>query len=68
MRHIRLTVDAILTGECKKAAKILTSFVDPRQSFGPDKVIPPEILANAKVRKPIIPTLRTSMANRPFPF
>jgi hypothetical protein len=31
-------------------AKILTSFVDPRQSFGPDKVIPPEILANAKVR------------------
>ncbi|KAJ5347284.1 uncharacterized protein N7506_000537 [Penicillium brevicompactum] len=34
--------------ECKKAAKILTSFVDPKQSFGPDKVIPPEILAGAK--------------------
>ncbi|KAJ5189363.1 hypothetical protein N7491_005697 [Penicillium cf. griseofulvum] len=37
-----------MASECKKAAKILTSFVDPRQSFGPDKVIPPEILANAK--------------------
>ncbi|CAG8011219.1 unnamed protein product [Penicillium salamii] len=34
--------------ECKKAAKILTSFVDPKQAFGPDKVIPPEILAGAK--------------------
>ncbi|KAJ5956047.1 hypothetical protein N7501_010326 [Penicillium viridicatum] len=39
---------ASMSSECKKAAKILTSFVDPRQSFGPDKVIPPEILANAK--------------------
>lgn len=37
-------------GECKKTGKILASFVDPRQSFGPDKIIPPEILANAKVR------------------
>ncbi|KAJ5755693.1 hypothetical protein N7533_005236 [Penicillium manginii] len=37
-----------LSSECKKAAKILTSFVDPKQAFGPDKVIPPEILANAK--------------------
>ncbi|KAJ5168781.1 SH3 domain-containing protein [Penicillium canariense] len=37
-----------LSSECKKAAKILTSFVDPRQAFGPDKIIPPEILANAK--------------------
>jgi hypothetical protein len=27
----------------------LASFVDPRQSFGPDKIIPPSILANAKV-------------------
>jgi lipid-binding SYLF domain-containing protein len=24
------------------------SFVDPRQSFGPDKVIPPTVLSNAK--------------------
>ncbi|KAJ5634519.1 hypothetical protein N7528_002361 [Penicillium herquei] len=37
-----------LSSECKKAAKILTSFVDPKQAFGPDKVIPPEILAGAK--------------------
>ncbi|KAJ5646686.1 hypothetical protein N7490_003058 [Penicillium lividum] len=37
-----------LSSECKKAAKILTSFVDPKQAFGPEKVIPPEILANAK--------------------
>ncbi|KAL8819256.1 MAG: hypothetical protein Q9191_007772, partial [Dirinaria sp. TL-2023a] len=34
--------------ECKKAGKILASFVDPRQAFGPDKIIPPQILANAK--------------------
>lgn len=27
----------------------MAAFVDPRQAFGPDKVIPPEILANAKV-------------------
>jgi SH3 domain-containing YSC84-like protein 1 len=26
----------------------LASFVDPRQAFGPDKIIPPHILANAK--------------------
>jgi hypothetical protein len=39
----------IPAGECKKAGKILASFVDPRQSFGPDKVIPPQILSNAKV-------------------
>lgn len=30
-------------------ALVLTiSFVDPRQSFGPDKVIPPSVLSNAK--------------------
>ena len=29
--------------------EILASFVDPRQAFGPDKIIPPQILANAKV-------------------
>ncbi|KAI4244952.1 MAG: hypothetical protein LQ352_006674 [Teloschistes flavicans] len=28
--------------------KVLASFVDPRQAFGPDKVIPPNVLANAK--------------------
>ncbi|KAK2745142.1 hypothetical protein FQN57_004049 [Myotisia sp. PD_48] len=37
-----------LASECRKAGKILTSFVDPRQSFGPDKIIPPQILAKAK--------------------
>ncbi|KAH0841563.1 hypothetical protein AYO21_01199 [Fonsecaea monophora] len=37
-----------MRSECKKAGKILASFVDPRQSFGPDKVIPPSILASAK--------------------
>ncbi|KAL2862657.1 uncharacterized protein BJX67DRAFT_365972 [Aspergillus lucknowensis] len=39
---------ASLSSECRKAGKILASFVDPRQAFGPDKVIPPEILAGAK--------------------
>ena len=37
-----------MRNECKKAGKILASFVDPRQAFGPDKIIPPQILANAK--------------------
>lgn len=41
---------SFILGECKKAGKILASFVDPRQAFGPDKIIPPEILAGAKVR------------------
>lgn len=36
------------TAECKKCGKILTSFVNPRQAFGPDKVIPPSVLAQAK--------------------
>ncbi|KAE8353715.1 hypothetical protein BDV28DRAFT_132600 [Aspergillus coremiiformis] len=37
-----------LGSECRKASKILASFIDPRQAFGPDKIIPPEILASAK--------------------
>ncbi|KAI1827337.1 hypothetical protein F4861DRAFT_404597 [Xylaria intraflava] len=37
-----------LSSECKKCGKILTSFVDPRQAFSPDKIIPPHILSNAK--------------------
>ncbi|EEH09562.1 DUF500 domain-containing protein [Histoplasma capsulatum G186AR] len=37
-----------MRSECRKAGKILASFVDPRQAFGPDKIIPPQILANAK--------------------
>ncbi|KAF9876323.1 SH3 domain-containing protein [Colletotrichum karsti] len=37
-----------MASECKKCGKILTSFIDPRQAFSPDKIIPPSILANAK--------------------
>ncbi|KAL7276900.1 hypothetical protein RUND412_000092 [Rhizina undulata] len=37
-----------LQSECRKASRILASFVDPKQSFGPDKIIPPSVLANAK--------------------
>ncbi|KAI9673012.1 MAG: hypothetical protein M1817_003176 [Caeruleum heppii] len=41
-------VPSSMGSECKKAGKILASFVDPRQAFGPDKIIPPQVLANAK--------------------
>ncbi|KAG7119264.1 SH3 domain-containing protein like [Verticillium longisporum] len=37
-----------MASECRKCGKILTSFIDPRQAFGPDKIIPPSVLANAK--------------------
>ncbi|KAK4128519.1 DUF500-domain-containing protein [Parathielavia appendiculata] len=37
-----------MASECKKCGKILSSFIDPRQAFGPDKVIPPSVLARAK--------------------
>jgi len=37
-----------MSSECRKTGKILASFIDPRQSFGPDKIIPPNVLANAK--------------------
>ncbi|KAI6368834.1 hypothetical protein MCOR25_004576 [Pyricularia grisea] len=37
-----------MASECKKCGKILASFIDPRQAYGPDKVIPPHILAEAK--------------------
>ncbi|KAF1850389.1 DUF500-domain-containing protein [Cucurbitaria berberidis CBS 394.84] len=37
-----------MSSECRKTGKILASFVDPKQAFGPDKIIPPHILANAK--------------------
>ncbi|OJJ45445.1 hypothetical protein ASPZODRAFT_70066 [Penicilliopsis zonata CBS 506.65] len=45
---IRNPLPSSLSSECKKAGKILASFVDPRQAFGPDKIIPPEILEGAK--------------------
>ncbi|KAL9578809.1 MAG: hypothetical protein Q9212_005481 [Teloschistes hypoglaucus] len=35
-------------GKGKLGPAVLASFVDPRQAFGPDKVIPPNVLANAK--------------------
>ena len=38
----------LLLDECRKGGKILASFVDPRQAFGPDKIIPPQVLAEAK--------------------
>jgi lipid-binding SYLF domain-containing protein len=37
-----------MKSECKKAGKILASFVDPHQAFGPDRIIPPTILSQAK--------------------
>ncbi|KIW04236.1 uncharacterized protein PV09_04542 [Verruconis gallopava] len=37
-----------MKSECRKAGKILASFIDPNQAFGPDKIIPPEILSRAK--------------------
>ncbi|CCU83077.1 DUF500 and domain-containing protein [Blumeria hordei DH14] len=37
-----------MSSECRKCSKILASFVDPSQAFGPDKFIPPQVLANAK--------------------
>lgn len=37
-----------MASECKKCGKILASFIDPRQPLGPEKVIPPSILAQAK--------------------
>uniref|UniRef100_L2FS23 Duf500 and sh3 domain protein n=1 Tax=Colletotrichum fructicola (strain Nara gc5) TaxID=1213859 RepID=L2FS23_COLFN len=36
-----------MEAECKKCAKILTSFVDARR-FGPDRVIPAKVLSSAK--------------------
>lgn len=37
-----------LANEAQKAAKILEGFIDPRQAYGPDQVIPPSVLRNAK--------------------
>lgn len=43
-----LCADEQPAAECKKCGKILSSFISPGQAFGPDKVIPPSILSNAK--------------------
>ncbi|CAK9435390.1 uncharacterized protein LODBEIA_P01170 [Lodderomyces beijingensis] len=37
-----------LRSESKKAAKVLASFIKPNQLAGPDEIIPPKILKNAK--------------------
>ncbi|KAJ3056009.1 hypothetical protein HK097_008498 [Rhizophlyctis rosea] len=37
-----------LTAECRKAAKIIEQFVKPEKGVGPDQLIPPHIIANAK--------------------
>ncbi|KAJ3281208.1 hypothetical protein HK104_000138 [Borealophlyctis nickersoniae] len=37
-----------LAGECKKAAKIIDQFIKPEKGKGPDQLIPPHIIANAK--------------------
>ncbi|KAI5951888.1 hypothetical protein KGF54_004963 [Candida jiufengensis] len=37
-----------LRSESKKAAKVLSAFIKPNQVAGPDQVIPPRILKNAK--------------------
>ena len=37
-----------LKSESKKAAKILSSFIKPNQIAGPEQIIPPRILKNAK--------------------
>ncbi|BFZ59751.1 hypothetical protein YB2330_000768 [Saitoella coloradoensis] len=37
-----------MSSECKKVGKILASFVDPKQTYGPNAVIPPSVLQNAK--------------------
>jgi hypothetical protein len=47
-------IPSSLRNECRKASRILTEFIDPKQSFGPDKIIPPSILADAKVGFPLL--------------
>ncbi|KND01406.1 uncharacterized protein SPPG_03216 [Spizellomyces punctatus DAOM BR117] len=37
-----------LTSECRKAAKIIEHFIKPEKGKGPDQLIPPHIIANAK--------------------
>ncbi|CAG8959022.1 hypothetical protein HYFRA_00012182 [Hymenoscyphus fraxineus] len=48
MGFINNPLPSSLASECRKCGKILSAFVDPRQAFSPDKVIPPSVLANAK--------------------
>jgi len=41
-------VPSSMKSECKKVAGILASFVNPNQNFGPDKIIPHDVLSRAK--------------------
>lgn len=34
--------------ECRKAAKVIEKFIKPSSTTGPDQLIPPDIIANAK--------------------
>ncbi|KAK9450265.1 uncharacterized protein V1518DRAFT_372071 [Limtongia smithiae] len=48
MVQINSPIPSSLKSECKKAARILASFIKPNQLLGMDTVIPPSVLANAK--------------------
>ncbi|KAK9456686.1 hypothetical protein V1511DRAFT_509370 [Dipodascopsis uninucleata] len=48
MVGINSPIPSSLKSECKKAARILSSFIKPNQVLGMDMVIPPSVLANAK--------------------
>ncbi|KAK9389914.1 hypothetical protein V1515DRAFT_613416 [Lipomyces mesembrius] len=48
MGGINSPIPSSLKSECKKAARILSSFIKPNQVLGMDTVIPPSVLANAK--------------------
>lgn len=41
----------VILGECDKAAQILDAFTNPANLDGPDSLIPPKILAAAKVSR-----------------
>jgi lipid-binding SYLF domain-containing protein len=61
---VRISADTP-PAECKKCGKILSSFVDPRQAFGPDKIIPPHVLANAKVHLLLLLPSSRQLSGRP---
>ncbi|KAK9353314.1 hypothetical protein V1505DRAFT_244050 [Lipomyces doorenjongii] len=48
MVGINSPIPSSLKSECKKSARILSSFIKPNQVLGMDTVIPPSVLANAK--------------------
>ncbi|KAK7207958.1 hypothetical protein BZA70DRAFT_30950 [Myxozyma melibiosi] len=48
MVGINSPIPSSLKSECKKSARILSSFIKPNQVLGMDVVIPPSVLAHAK--------------------